>query len=271
ADEAVAQAGLLDWPVVVKPRRSRASGPAGALEAFTVSYAADADQLAAQVATLEGRVPALLQEHCPGEGVGVEVLMLDGRPLAAFQHRRLREVPPSGGASALRESVALDPVLLGHTVRLLGALGWTGLAMAEFKVGRAGARLMEVNGRIWGSLALAVRSGMDFPARLADVLTGNGDRVATSFDGDYAVGVRSRDLELELRWIGTVLRGVPPLAATASPSRRDALRVAAALVHPADGYDVLSAADPWPGAAEAATLVARGIRALRRRHVGAGR
>ena len=41
--------------------------------------------------------------------------------------------------------------------------------MVEFKVGPEGAHLMEINGRIWGSLPLAVRAGMDFPARLADL------------------------------------------------------------------------------------------------------
>ena len=196
--------------------------------------------------------------------------MVEGRPLAAFQHRRLREVPPTGGASSLRESMPVDPVLLDHTVRLLGPLGWTGLAMAEFKVGRAGPRLMEINGRIWGSLPLAVRSGMDFPARLAEALLGAGAQPVEGCHSDYAVGVRSRDLELELRWIGAVLRGVRALPATTAPARRDAVRAAANLVRPGDGYDVLSLGDPRPGVAEIATLVARGMRAMSRRRPRAG-
>ena len=62
----------------------------------------------------------------------------------------------TGGASSYRESVALDARLLEDSVRLLQALRWTGLAMVEFKVGADGYHLMEINGRVWGSLPLAV-------------------------------------------------------------------------------------------------------------------
>ena len=41
------------------------------------------------------------------------------------QHRRLREIPIHGGASALRESVPLDPLLYDYAVKLLEALDWT--------------------------------------------------------------------------------------------------------------------------------------------------
>src|SRR5207302_298489 len=61
-----------------------------------------------------------------------------------------------------------------YAVKLLEALDWTGLAMVEFKVGADGVRLMEINGRIWGSLPLAVRSGVDFPAMLAELWLGAG-------------------------------------------------------------------------------------------------
>ena len=55
-----------------------------------------------------GRCAVLLQEYGPGEAHGVELLLVDGRPLAAFQHRRIHEVPLTGGASSLRESVPLS-------------------------------------------------------------------------------------------------------------------------------------------------------------------
>ncbi len=246
-DQAVEAGAALGWPVVVKPGRSRRYLPGRGVEAFTVSYAADADELARKVGALAGRVPVLLQEHCGGPGVGVEVLMVGGRAVAAFQHRRLREVPLSGGASSLRESVAVDPTLLDHAVRLLGAIGWTGLAMVEFKVGDDGPRLMEVNGRIWGSLPLAVRSGMDFPGLLADALVGDRHVAAGRGADGYARGVRSRDLELELRWIGAGLRGPRACPVATVPPRREGLRVAARLLRAGDGYDVACLDDPWPG------------------------
>ena len=83
-----------------------------------------------------GLPTVLLQRWLPGEGIGVELLMDHGRPIAAFQHRRLREVPPTGGASALRESVELDRVLYEGAVAMLRELAWTGLAMVEFRRGK---------------------------------------------------------------------------------------------------------------------------------------
>ncbi len=49
--------------------------------------------------------------------------------------------------------------------RCCGALDWTGVAMVEFKLdARDGvAKLMEINGRFWGSLQLADRRGRRFP------------------------------------------------------------------------------------------------------------
>ena len=49
--------------------------------------------------------------------------------------------------------------------RLLRALNWYGLAMVEFKVDERDQlpKLMEINPRVWGSMPLAIASGVDFP------------------------------------------------------------------------------------------------------------
>jgi predicted ATP-grasp superfamily ATP-dependent carboligase len=48
-------------------------------------------------------------------------------------HRRVREWPPTGGASAAAESVPHAPALEHAGTRLLDALEWHGVAMVEFK------------------------------------------------------------------------------------------------------------------------------------------
>src|SRR3712207_1619892 len=126
-----------------------------ALPILNVAYAGGFARLDRLMAPFEGRCPVLLQEYYRGEALGVELLTERGRPLLAFQHRRLREVPITGGASSFRESVPLDLALLELSLRIMRALDWTGLAMVEFKVGAEGPKLMEVNGRVWGSLPLA--------------------------------------------------------------------------------------------------------------------
>ncbi|MCA1646159.1 MAG: ATP-grasp domain-containing protein, partial [Chloroflexi bacterium] len=209
AAEAAQGALGLGWPVVLKPQVSRLARGSKGIAAMRVGYAESEAELIERMRYFETRCPVLLQEYYGGIGCGVELLMNKGRPLAAFQHRRLREFPVQGGASAFRESVALDPTLYRHAVRLLEALDWTGLAMVEFKVGEQGAKLMEINGRIWGSLPLAVRSGMDFPALLGELYTSRPPATpqapCASPEIRYKIGVRARDLELELLWIASVL------------------------------------------------------------------
>lgn len=248
-EEAAAAARELAWPIVVKPQVSKRYRGGEGIEAFHVRYADTPDRLRAAVAELEGRCAALLQAYVEGAGVGVELLACDGESLAAFQHRRLHEVPVSGGASALRESVPLDPLLLEYSTRLMRALRWHGLAMVEFKLGPKGPALMEVNGRVWGSLPLAVKSGVDFPALLLDVLL-SGSARAAGLDGVYRTGVRSRNLQLEVLWILSVLRGDSRYPFLPRPPRRAALSAAARLLWPGDGYDVLSIRDLRPGLAE---------------------
>jgi len=247
--QALAAAKDMTWPVVLKPRWSWEYRQREGLASYDVAFANTPDALRDRMQTLEGRCAVLLQEYCPGQGVGVELLLDDGRPLAAFAHRRLHELPMSGGASTLRESVALDPDLYRLAVRMMGALRWTGWAMVEFKVGSNGPRLMEINGRAWGSLPLATRSGMDFPARLASLYLEGPPSESEPVACRYAVGVRCRNLELDLAWIVAAVRGrgggrSPFLPA---PSRLDGMAAALGLLDPRAGCDVQSLDDPLPG------------------------
>lgn len=178
------------FPLVVKPARSRVRTADGWVST-SVTYARDPADLAAKLARLPAEsYPVLLQERVPGEGMGIFACYDRGRCIALFSHRRLREKPPSGGVSVLRESAALDPDASRYATQLLDRLGWHGVAMVEFKRdARNGApRLMEINGRFWGSLQLAIDAGVDFPGMLLDI--GNGD--ARPLTASYRVGVRSR-------------------------------------------------------------------------------
>lgn len=266
AAEARREAAPLGWPIVLKPQASRIyAGDGETLEAMNVTYAGDFDTLDERMRRFEGRCPVLLQEYCTGEGLGVELLTDRGRPLAAFQHRRLREVPTTGGASSYRESVALDSTLYAYSVQMLEALEWTGLAMVEFKVGASGPKLMEINGRVWGSLPLAVRSGVDFPGGLLELYLGgrNGRRNGHPVRTSYRVGTRARNLELEMLWIGSVLRGRPRHPFLDHPPRRAALRAAVELVSGRGGFDMQDPEDRKPALVEAAKIARKLARKLR--------
>ena len=245
--EALAAGAAWGWPLVLKPQVSHKLESGQGIESFQVTYAESPADLEQKMARFEGRCGVLLQRYFAGVGHGVELLMSRGRPLAAFQHQRRREIPLSGGASSYRESVRLDPMLYGYAERLLAALEWTGLAMVEFKVADGRVALMEINGRVWGSLPLAVASGMDFPARLARLHFAGEPRSPARVDSDYRIGVRCRDLQRDLLWIAAVLGGKRRYDFLHAPSRRRAVRALLGILDPRRKQDLLVWDDPLPG------------------------
>ncbi|HYR07209.1 MAG TPA: ATP-grasp domain-containing protein [Longimicrobium sp.] len=166
--------GDVAFPVVLKPSRSVVEEDGGRGKT-RVEHAADWVRMQAGLADLpRAAYPVLVQERVNGPGMGIFLLTWEGRVRAVFAHRRLREKPPSGGVSVYRESVAPDPSLVARAAGLLAGLGWRGVAMVEMKTDALTGTpyLMEVNGRFWGSLQLAVDAGVDFPRLLLEAAFG---------------------------------------------------------------------------------------------------
>lgn len=243
----------VDYPVVIKPARSVGEGgSAGARQRtkLTVRHAADAAELAAALAELgeagEAAYPLLIQQRILGPGIGIFLLLWEGRVVASFAHRRIREKPPSGGVSVYRESVVADPGLVARSRELLDHFGWCGVAMVEYKVDeRTGTPyLMEVNGRFWGSLQLAIDAGVDFPVLLLAAAAGEQPAPVR----EYSVGVRSRwwwgdvdHLIARLRRSRSAL-SLPPEA----PGRWHALRDFLTIHFGRDREEILRLDDPRP-------------------------
>ncbi|AZT84119.1 carboxylate--amine ligase [Marinobacter sp. NP-4(2019)] len=117
--------------------------------------------------------PFTLQSFIEGSGQGIFALFDHGEPVCYFAHKRLREKPPDGGVSVLSESAPVNQQLKDAADKLLQHVRWHGVAMVEFRVSSDGTGyLMEVNPRFWGSLQLAIDSGIDFPWWLYLVSTG---------------------------------------------------------------------------------------------------
>jgi biotin carboxylase len=164
-----------EWfPAVLKPGRSVGTEE-GRMRKHGVVHVADQAALDTALDGLPGSAfPLLLQKRIDGPGIGVFILMWGDEPVLTFGHRRVREKPPTGGVSVLKRSVLVDPDLLRRSVELLRAFQWEGVAMVEYKVDEATGTpyLMEVNGRFWGSLQLAVDAGADFPRVLVELMDG---------------------------------------------------------------------------------------------------
>lgn len=234
----------LDLPLVVKPSRSLVEEGTRRVR-VGVAHAADRSSLLEFVAALPAAAyPVLLQRPVVGPGVGVFLLRWDGRILAAFAHRRIREKPPSGGVSVYRESIPLDEDLTTRSAALLEAHGWQGVAMVEFKLqGEDGTpHLMEVNGRFWGSLQLAVDAGVDFPALLVRAALGDPPEPVR----EYRVGIRSRWWWGDVDHLLARLRRQGADAASGRESRLDAVADFLKLWRPGDRSEVLRLGDPRP-------------------------
>jgi predicted ATP-grasp superfamily ATP-dependent carboligase len=215
-------AHALGYPVVVKPRSTRFWDGNQFKNSCSIGYANSDAQLKELAQRIDPRMPPpIVQKFVQGEGIGVCMLTGNhGEVLAEFAHRRLRDYRPTGSGSVLRQSIAITPELREMSSRLLRHLGCRGVAMVEFRTDERDGKvyLMEINGRFWGSLQLAIDAGVNFPALLVDWITGK--KFAKPA---YQEGVILR------WWVGDfirtlrVLRGRPAGFTGSFPSRVSAL------------------------------------------------
>ena len=236
----------LRYPLVAKPARSVGKAD-GRMMKVGVAHAADAAGLAVLLRDLPPQAfPLMLQQRIVGPGIGVFLLVRKGQTLAAFSHRRIREKPPSGGVSVYRESIPLEADLFERSRALLDAFNWDGVAMVEYKLDHATGSpyLMEINGRLWGSLQLAIDAGVDFPRLMVETALGREVTPVTR----YRTGIRSRwwwgDVDhLLLRLFRSSARlALPP----GTPGRLDALLNFLKLWRPGDRNEVMRFSDPVP-------------------------
>jgi predicted ATP-grasp superfamily ATP-dependent carboligase len=114
--------------------------------------------------------------------------------------------------------------------------------MVEFRVRADGTPVfLEVNGRFWNSLPLAVCAGADFPAMLAEMA----ERGDVEPRYGYRAGVRCRWLLGDFRHLLEVMRGKPAGFPGEFPSRLKTLRE---FLTPVAGtfHDNFNARDPLP-------------------------
>ncbi|OQX70521.1 MAG: hypothetical protein B6D62_04680 [Candidatus Cloacimonas sp. 4484_275] len=118
--------------------------------------------------SFESKLP-IIQKYVEGQGFGFFAYYENGKCKSYFMHKRIREYPVTGGASVCAESF-YDEKLMVFGKKILDYLKWNGVAMVEFKKdNRTGIyNLMEINAKFWGSLELALVSGVDFPQMLID-------------------------------------------------------------------------------------------------------
>lgn len=240
-----------NFPLVVKDRFSlRWRG--GRSVFGGVSYAYSKEELESQVSQrLIAAGDVLVQEFIPGVGIGFSCFIASEEVRLPFQWKRVREVDPRGSASSCRESSSLDERIENDSSELIRRIGFEGIAMVEYKktAVQPDPVLMEINGRPWGSIALPVASGIDYPRYLIDFYLRG---ALPPKNKTYRTGITCRRMAGELTHLSNVRAGKPRNWPSPYPGFWSTLLRVAMPWYPGMHYDDLWFSDPRPGISELA-------------------
>ena len=159
----LADATAIQFPVMVKPARALYEVN-GALERPTGIICANSQEFE-RAAAMPWPGSVLVQPLIHGVGEGLFGHVGRRGVVGWSAHRRVRMVNPQGSASSACRSHPVDRDLVEPSERFLSIIGWRGMFMLEFLRDADGKPwFMELNGRAWGSMALARRRGFEYPA-----------------------------------------------------------------------------------------------------------
>jgi len=220
--QAIALSEQIGFPLVLKsvectPVRN------GRKIARRTRICANANELDAALREWNESIPLLLQKYVIGVGEGVFGLATPEGVQAWSAHRRLRMMNPHGSGASACVSIPVDQSIRQKTETLIRDGKWTGLFMIELLRDRSGeAWFVELNGRPWGSMALARRQGLEYPAWSACIALAHGSHIDTA--RTTSPGLVCRNLGRELMYLLFVIRGPRSAAMVDWPSIWTALR-----------------------------------------------
>jgi hypothetical protein len=212
---------IADLPVALKPSHP-VSQQDGRLVRSPNHFCSTRAELEPTVREWKGREELLAQPLLSGVGEGLFGIAGRNGLVALSAHRRIRMMNPEGSGSSACVSIAVDPQLAAAATRMLTEAGWSGMFMLEFLRDADGrAWFMELNGRPWGSMALARRAGLEYPAWAMSQLW---DPAFTPVSPEPAAGLVCRHLGRELVHVLMVMRGPKSAGLSRYPSRWRTLR-----------------------------------------------
>ena len=256
-EELCATASEFGFPIIVKPLRSAELDDPRVRH--SVVKVTSAEDIQSTSKTMLAGGAALVQQCFAGVGVGVETLCRNGEILVAFHHERVHE-PLSGRGSSYRRSLQLNPDLLEATRRLMKAMDYTGVCMVEFRCAPDSRRwvLLEINGRFWGSLPLAIAAGVDFPRYLYEMLVHGKEQ----FNVSYRDNIYCRNWPSDLGFLRSVFRARKATCSRILFLFRALTAAVWNMVRLREHSDTLTMDDPDPALEEVTTLAMRGVVAI---------
>jgi predicted ATP-grasp superfamily ATP-dependent carboligase len=170
-DEARVAASEHGFPLIVKPSTSvRPDGPG--LRQRSSRLVRDDQELAATVEDFG--LPVLIQRRLRGSVHSLGGVFAAGGLLAAAHSRYERTWPPEAGNVSCSVSLPVPDGLREDAIELLGGLGWRGIFELELLADDDGGfAMIDLNPRIYGSLALAVHADAALPTIWCETLLGD--------------------------------------------------------------------------------------------------
>ncbi len=185
-------------PAVIKPTQSWVSNADLATRVISEAVLKESEAIAYVERLHEVGSSMVAQQLVTGSREAVSVFYAKGRVWARFAQVAHRTTPALGGVSVVRESIPMPADLESAALALVQALDLEGYSEIEFRRDAAGRPLlMEINARLSGSLEVAVRSGVDFPALLWRWAA---DEPLSPVPG-YRTGIRMRHLKGDVKWL----------------------------------------------------------------------
>jgi hypothetical protein len=172
-DEAVRVAASLGYPVIVRPAYGNAGrGTVKCADEAGVREAMRSLPPATGFAPLEGHV-ALVQRVVAGRNHNRAAFSWQGREIAAFTRRSVKQYPEPSGPGSVSQYVRV-PAITEANRRLVAKLGLTGFTGTQFIVesGTDKAMLIEINRRMTPATHTGANVGVDLAAAFASCLRG---------------------------------------------------------------------------------------------------
>jgi predicted ATP-grasp superfamily ATP-dependent carboligase len=195
--------GTFGFPAIVKPLRSRIRKLDGKATRYTsrlTSRYVWAKQVQEALDDLPGGV-GLIQPYIPGTLVSVSGVSWKGELVCALHQASIRIWPVPAGGSSYAVTIPPDAELEQGVARLLRVICWSGIFQAQFIRDPHGEHyLIDLNPRVYGSLALAVAAGLNLPGIWVDLLLGRRPYVE-----GYRIGVRFRHEGKDVRALAQML------------------------------------------------------------------
>jgi predicted ATP-grasp superfamily ATP-dependent carboligase len=177
----------------------------------------DQTELAYAQTTWGGQGLLMGQPYLEGIGEGVFGLATNRGIVAWSSHRRLRMMNPHGSGSSACMSQPVDETIKGPVFNLIESLNWRGIFMIELLRTRDGLLwFVELNGRSWGSMALARRQGLEYPTWT--VMLALNPEFQPSIEINSNRKIMCRNLGREIMHLFFVIRGPKSRAIHAWPS-----------------------------------------------------